>query len=48
MEKILKLLKEHKGIIIVIGATAFPAHGYSRAILDIKIHITYLAEMILL
>ena len=38
-EKILKLLKEHKVVFIVIGATAFPVHGYSRATLDIDIFI---------
>ena len=38
-EKILKLLKEHKVIFIIIGATAFPVHVYSRATLDIDIFI---------
>ncbi len=38
-EKILKLLKEHKVVFIVVGATAFPVHGYSRATLDIDIFI---------
>ncbi len=38
-EKILKLLKEHKVIFIIIGATAFPVHGYSRATLDVDIFI---------
>ena len=38
-EKILKLLKEHKVVFIVIGATAFPVHGYSRATLDVDIFI---------
>ena len=38
-EEILKLLKEHKVVFIVIGATAFPVHGYSRATLDIDIFI---------
>ena len=38
-ERILKLLKEHKVVFIVIGATAFPVHGYTRATLDIDIFI---------
>lgn len=38
-EKLLKLLKEHKVRFVVIGATAFPVHGYSRATLDIDIFI---------
>ena len=38
-EKILRLLKEHKVIFVIIGATAFPVHGYSRATLDIDIFI---------
>jgi len=33
-EKLLKLLKEHKVKFVIIGATAFPVHGYSRATLD--------------
>jgi len=38
-EKLLKLLQEHKVIFVIIGATAFPVHGYSRATLDIDIFI---------
>ncbi|MFH1488199.1 MAG: DUF6036 family nucleotidyltransferase [Pseudomonadota bacterium] len=38
-ERILKLLKGHKVLFVVIGATAFPIHGYSRATLDIDIFI---------
>ena len=38
-EKLLKLLKEHRVYFVVIGATAFPVHGYSRATLDIDIFI---------
>ena len=38
-EKLLKSLKEHKVVFVVIGATAFPVHGYSRATLDIDIFI---------
>ncbi len=39
IEKLLKLLKEHKVKFVVIGATAFPVHGYSRATLDIDIFV---------
>jgi len=35
----LKLLKEHKVDFVVIGATAFPVHGYARATLDIDIFV---------
>lgn len=38
-EKLLKLLKENKVKFVIIGATAFPVHGYSRATLDIDIFI---------
>lgn len=38
-EGLLRLLKEHKVGFVVIGATAFPVHGYSRATLDIDIFI---------
>lgn len=38
-EKILKSLKENKVKFVVIGATAFPIYGYSRATLDIDIFI---------
>jgi predicted nucleotidyltransferase len=38
-EKLLKLLKEHKVEFVIIGATAFPVYGYSRATLDIDIFI---------
>jgi predicted nucleotidyltransferase len=33
----LKSLKEHGVKFVIIGATAFPVHGYSRATLDIDI-----------
>jgi len=33
------LLKEHKVRFVIIGATAFPVHGYSRATLDIDLFI---------
>ncbi|MHC4476877.1 MAG: nucleotidyltransferase [Planctomycetota bacterium] len=38
-ERLLKLLKEHEVKFVIIGATAFPVHGYSRATLDIDISI---------
>ena len=38
-EQLLKLLKENRVKFVIIGATAFPIHGYSRATLDIDIFI---------
>ena len=38
-EKLLKSLKENRVKFVIIGATAFPVHGYSRATLDIDILI---------
>ena len=38
-EKLLKLLKENKVDFVVIGATAFPVHGYARATLDMDLFI---------
>jgi predicted nucleotidyltransferase len=38
-ESLLKSLKENKVQFVIIGATAFPVHGYSRATLDIDIFI---------
>lgn len=38
-EKLLRLLKERKVKFVVIGATAFPVHGYARATLDIDLFI---------
>ena len=38
-ESLLKSLKEHKVRFVIIGATAFPVHGYSRATLAIDIFI---------
>jgi predicted nucleotidyltransferase len=38
-EGLLRLLKEHKVDFVVIGATAFPVHGYARSTLDIDIFI---------
>jgi hypothetical protein len=38
-EGLLKSLKDHKVKFVIIDATAFPVHGYSRATLDIDIFI---------
>ena len=38
-ETLLKLLKENRVKFVIVGATAFPVHGYSRATLDIDIFI---------
>ena len=38
-EQLLKLLKENRVKFVIIGATAFPVHGYSRATLDIDIFV---------
>ena len=38
-EGLLKLLREHKVDYVIIGATAFPVHGYARATLDIDLFI---------
>jgi len=38
-ESLLRSLKEYKVRFVIIGATAFPVHGYSRATLDIDIFI---------
>ena len=38
-EKLLKLLKENRVKFVIIGATAFPVHGYSRATLGVDIFI---------
>ncbi len=38
-ENLLKLLNAHKVRYVIIGATAFPVHGYARATLDIDIFI---------
>ncbi len=39
IEKLLKLLNDHDVKYVIIGATAFPVHGYVRATLDIDIFI---------
>lgn len=38
-ENLLKSLNDHKVEFIIIGATAFPIHGYARATLDLDIFI---------
>ena len=38
-ESLLKSLNVHKVKYVIIGATAFPVHGYVRATLDIDIFI---------
>lgn len=38
-EQLLKSLKDNRVKFVIIGATAFPVHGYSRATLDIDIFI---------
>ncbi len=38
-ESLLKLLKENSVDFVIIGATAFPVHGYARATLDIDVFI---------
>lgn len=36
---LIRLLNEHSVDFVIIGATAFPVHGYARATLDIDIFI---------
>ncbi len=38
-EKLLRLLKEHRVVFLVIGASAFPVYGYARATLDIDLFV---------
>ena len=38
-ESLLKSLNAHKVRYVIIGATAFPIHGYARATLDIDVFI---------
>ena len=38
-ESLLKLLNAHNVEFVIIGATAFPVHGYARASLDIDLFI---------
>lgn len=39
IEKLIRLLNAHKARYVIIGATAFPVHGYARATLDIDFFI---------
>jgi len=39
IENLLRLFNAHKVKYVIIGATAFPVHGYARATLDIDIAI---------
>lgn len=39
IENLLRLLRENKVKFVIIGATAFPVHGYSRATLDTDLFI---------
>jgi predicted nucleotidyltransferase len=39
IENLLRLLKEHKVKFVVIGAAAFPVHGYTRMTLDVDLFI---------
>ena len=39
IEDLLKSLNAHKVEFVIIGATAFPTHGYARATLDIDLFI---------
>jgi len=43
-EKLFRSLKEHKVDFVIIGATAFPVHGYARATFDIDIFIRPVKE----
>jgi predicted nucleotidyltransferase len=38
-ESLLKLLNAHNVEFVIIGATAFPVHGYARATLDLDLFI---------
>ena len=42
--QLVKLLNEHKVRYLIIGATAFPVHGYVRDTLDIDFYIEPTAE----
>lgn len=43
-ESLLKSLNAHKARYVIIGATAFPVHGYARATLDIDLFIEPTAQ----
>ncbi|MBI4412057.1 MAG: nucleotidyltransferase [Deltaproteobacteria bacterium] len=44
IESLLKLLKENDVDFVVIGASAFPTHGYARATVDIDLFIRKTVE----
>lgn len=44
IEDLLRLLKEHNVKFVIIGAAAFPVHGYARATLDVDLFIEPSAE----
>ena len=46
-EDLLRLLNVHKVEFVIIGATAFPIHGYARATLDIDISSAPTPKMLL-
>lgn len=39
IENLLRLLSEHRVEFVVIGAAAFPIHGYARATLDLDLFV---------
>ena len=39
IESLLKSLNAHRARYVIIGATAFPVHGYARATLDVDLFI---------
>ncbi len=39
IESLLRSLNDHSVEYVLIGATAFPVHGYARATLDVDIFI---------
>ena len=44
IENLLRLLKERDAQFVIIGATAFPVHGYARATIDIDLFIKNTTE----
>ena len=39
IERLLRSLSAHRARFVIIGATAFPVHGYARATLDVDLLI---------
>jgi predicted nucleotidyltransferase len=39
IERLLRSLSAHRARFVIIGATAFPVHGYARATLDVDVFI---------